>query len=182
MFTIKGYITNLGAYNEGRLIGEWVTFPCSREDFNAALKRIGIGAPDDCDVPYEETFWTDWDCSCDMGFGEYENFDTVNDIAERIKSLDIDSDVLDCLISMTDTVKEALNIAESGSYTVYYDCDSMADVAYQYVEDNSLLKNVPYELTDYIDYEKYGADMELNGIWSSYRDSKYRTNWVCIYD
>ena len=41
--TIEAYITNLGKYTEGELIGEWVEFPISSEQFQDVLKRIGIG-------------------------------------------------------------------------------------------------------------------------------------------
>ena len=32
---LKGYIANLGKYNEGFLIGEWVEFPISEEELEA---------------------------------------------------------------------------------------------------------------------------------------------------
>ena len=39
----EAYITNLGKYNEGELVGEWVKFPTTSEDlqkvFEALLQR-----------------------------------------------------------------------------------------------------------------------------------------------
>ena len=40
MFNI--FITNLGKYNEGFLIGEWLELPATDEDIEACLERIGI--------------------------------------------------------------------------------------------------------------------------------------------
>lgn len=37
--TISGYITNLGKYNEGYLIGEWINFPITDEELDEVLKR-----------------------------------------------------------------------------------------------------------------------------------------------
>lgn len=37
----EAFITNLGKYNEGDLVGEWVKFPTSAEELEAVFKRIG---------------------------------------------------------------------------------------------------------------------------------------------
>ena len=39
----EAFITNLGKYNEGFLVGEWVKFPVTNEEMQAVFKRIGIG-------------------------------------------------------------------------------------------------------------------------------------------
>ena len=36
------FITNLGKYNEGNLIGEWVKFPTTEEELKKVFERIGI--------------------------------------------------------------------------------------------------------------------------------------------
>ena len=38
----EAYITNLGKYNEGELVGETLKFPTTTEDVQALLKRIGV--------------------------------------------------------------------------------------------------------------------------------------------
>ncbi len=45
----EAYITNLGKYNEGRLVGETLKFPATTEEVQALLKRIGVDG-----VRYEE--------------------------------------------------------------------------------------------------------------------------------
>jgi len=52
----EAFITNLGKYNEGFLVGEWVKFPVTNEEMQAVFRRIGIGRR------YEEWFITDYDC------------------------------------------------------------------------------------------------------------------------
>ena len=81
---LKGYITNLGKYNEGYLIGEWITFPVSEEDLKEVLERIGINEE------YEEYFFTDWENDYDINFdfGEYENIDRINEVIEAVENLD----------------------------------------------------------------------------------------------
>ena len=48
------FITNLGKYNEGELVGEWVKFPTTPEKLQEVFERIGIGSADDFGNPYEE--------------------------------------------------------------------------------------------------------------------------------
>ena len=41
MANISIYLTNLGKYNEGFLIGEWVSLPVDEDELNEVFKRIG---------------------------------------------------------------------------------------------------------------------------------------------
>ena len=54
--TFEAFVTNLGKYNEGELVGEWVEFPITNEEMQEVFKRIGIGGR------YEEWFITDYEC------------------------------------------------------------------------------------------------------------------------
>ena len=77
-YPFAAFITNLGKYNEGELVGEWVKFPTTAEELKEVFKRIGIGQKDDFGNPYEEWFITDYDCYVDglySKLGEYENLD-----------------------------------------------------------------------------------------------------------
>ena len=49
----EAYITNLGKYNEGELVGEWVKFPTTSEDLKKVFERIGIGSKDDFATVYK---------------------------------------------------------------------------------------------------------------------------------
>lgn len=77
-YPFAAFITNLGKYNEGSLVGEWVKFPTTAEEMQKLFERIGIGSKDDFGQPYEEWFITDYDCYVDDLYdklGEYENLD-----------------------------------------------------------------------------------------------------------
>ena len=60
-YPFAAFITNLGKYNEGALVGEWVKFPTTAEELKKVFERIGIGAKDDFGQTYEEWFITDYD-------------------------------------------------------------------------------------------------------------------------
>ena len=52
---LEAYITNLGKYTEGQLVGETLKFPTTTEEVQALLKRIGVDG-----VRYEEIFIQDY--------------------------------------------------------------------------------------------------------------------------
>ena len=72
MNLLNVFITNLGKYNEGELVGEWLKLPCTEEELQASLKRIGINKE------YEEYFITDYESDCGIKIGEYENIIELN--------------------------------------------------------------------------------------------------------
>jgi antirestriction protein len=157
---MKIYLTNLGKYNEGELIGEWVELPVSQEELQKVFERIGISEE------YEEYFITDYECDL-YEVGEYENIDKLNDIAERIKELDEEeSKVVKALIQeLGYTLDEAIEKVNNGDYRIYYDCDDMEDVAYQVVEDCGYLDKVPDNVACYFDYESFGRDLGIEGTY-----------------
>ena len=58
----EAFVTNLGKYNEGELVGEWVKFPTTEEEMKKVFERIGIGSTDEFGHVYEEWFITDYEC------------------------------------------------------------------------------------------------------------------------
>ena len=89
-YPFAAFITNLGKYNEGELVGEWVKFPTTAEEMKEVFKRIGIGQKDDFGNPYEEWFITDYDCYVDGLYdklGEYENLDELNYLASKLDEM-----------------------------------------------------------------------------------------------
>ena len=88
---VKGYITNLGKYNEGVLAYKLISFPIDDAEFNEALKEIGCKYTDENGVVhnefYEEFFFSDWECEIPFDFGEFLSISEINDIAERVEAL-----------------------------------------------------------------------------------------------
>ena len=155
---MKIFLTNLGKYNEGELIGEWVELPASQEELKKVFERIGINEE------YEEYFITDYECDL-YEVGEYENLDTLNEIAERIEELDEEESkvVKALMLQLGYTLDEAIDKVSSGDYMIYNDCENMTDVAYQVVEECGYLENVPDNVARYFDYESFGRELEIEG-------------------
>ena len=162
---ISGYITNLGKYNDGFLIGEWIDFPISDEDLAAVLKRIGISSePDENGRYYEEYFFTDWDSSISglaADFGEYPNISRINEIAEKIEEY---GDLAEAVIEAFGV--DDLMDNEADDYIIWSAEDDY-DLGEAVAETTGILENAPAELSNYFNFEAYGRDyrLETNGGW-----------------
>ena len=76
----EAFITNLGKYNEGELVGEWVKFPITNDEMQEVFKRIGIGRR------YEEWFISDYEFHIPNLYdlcGEYESLSELNYLAGK---------------------------------------------------------------------------------------------------
>lgn len=169
----EAYITNLGKYNEGYLIGEWVKFPASEQDLEAVMKRIGIGSCDEFGCPYEEFFITDYDIYVDgLSFlGEFTSLDTLNRLASLIEdSCDLDKVQAVFQLESPCSAEEAFELLEDlDDYYFYPDVMNDYDLGYYWVEESGCYDlDRLGELSRYIDYESYGRDCSFNGAYTDY--------------
>ena len=178
-YPFAAFITNLGKYNEGELVGEWVKFPTTAEEMKEVFKRIGIGQKDDFGNPYEEWFITDYDCYVDGLYdklGEYENLDELNYLASKLDEMsDSEYAQFQAGMEMGDhcgSLQEIINLTENlDCYEVYPHIADYDDLGRYYIEELEVMQ-VPEHLQNYIDYEAYGRDvaMDENG---SFTDQGY---------
>lgn len=167
-YPFAAFITNLGKYNEGELVGEWVKFPTTAEELKEVFKRIGIGQKDDFGQPYEEWFITDYDCYVDglySKLGEYENLDELNYLASKLDEMS-ESEYAQFQAGMEmgghcGSLQEIINLTENlDCYEVYPDIHDYDDLGRYYIEELDVMQ-VPEHLQNYIDYEAYGRDVAL---------------------
>lgn len=151
------FVTNLGKYNEGHLIGEWVELPVSEEELQAVYARIGINEY------YEEVFITDYETDISgLEIGEYDNISNLNNFATELDNLDdSDKEVVGALISYGYDLEEALD--KKDDCYIFYNVGDMADVAERYCDECGILDEIPDHLRGYFDYEAYGRDMSFEG-------------------
>ena len=174
-YPFAAFITNLGKYNEGELVGEWVKFPTTAEELKEVFKRIGIGQKDDFGQPYEEWFITDYDCYVDglySKLGEYENLDELNYLASKLDEMsESEYAQFQAGMEMGDhcgSLQEIINLTENlDCYEVYPDIHDYDDLGRYYIEELDVMQ-VPEHLHNYIDYEAYGRDvaMDENGTFT----------------
>ena len=168
-YPFAAFITNLGKYNEGELVGEWVKFPTTAEEMKKVFDRIGIGQKDDFGNPYEEWFITDYDCYVDGLYdklGEYESLDELNYLASKLDDMKSwEYDQFCAAMEVGDhsgSVQEIINLTENlDCYDVYPDIHDYDDLGRYYIDELDAMQ-VPEHLKNYIDYEAYGRDVALD--------------------
>jgi hypothetical protein len=90
---LKVYITDLSAYNQGFLIGKWVSLPMAMEDLeNELLEVLKEGAEACKDREHEEFFITDfeWENTELFKVHEYSNLEEINYKCEQLEDLSED--------------------------------------------------------------------------------------------
>ena len=157
----EAYITNLGKYNEGELVGETLEFPTSPEEVQTLLKHIGVDG-----IRYEEFFITSFDGDV-LGLydylGEYENLDELNHLACLLSELDQgELEKFEAVLhtgAHTSSVANIINLTQNlDCFEFYPDIENEEDLGRYWAEDLP----IPEELKDYFDYEAYGRDISIN--------------------
>lgn len=169
MDVLRGALTNLGKYNEGKLDFVWVSFPCDEDDFQDSLEKIGIGEDRGDGSVYEEWFFSDWDTDysgLDLdGLGEYMNLDEVNECAEALENI-VDEGTEEefrAAMEYSGDFHDAVNLVETGSVTKISD-ESMSNrmdeaIGAYYVD--SMGFDAMSNIEEYFDYEAYGRDIRI---------------------
>ena len=161
---LEAYVTNLGKYTEGQLVGAPLDFPATTQDVQALLKQIGVDG-----VRYEEIFITNFESDV-LGLydhlGEYESIDELNHLAHLLTELTDDElakfeAVMDSG-EYTGSVKDLINLTQNlDCYEFYPDIENEEDLGRLYIQEFEAVQ-IPEHLVDYIDYEAYGRDVRIN--------------------
>lgn len=168
-YPFAAFITNLGKYNEGALVGEWVKFPTTAEELKKVFDRIGIGQKDDFGQPYEEWFITDYDCYVGGLYdklGEYENLDELNYLASKLEEMG-QGEYAQFQAAMevgdhSGSLQEIINLTDNlDCYDLYPSIQDYDDLGRYYIEELDAMQ-VPEHLRNYIDYEAYGRDVAMD--------------------
>ena len=167
-YPFAAFITNLGKYNEGELVGEWVKFPTTAEELKKVFDRIGIGQKDEFGQPYEEWFITDYDCYVGALYdklGEYENLDELNYLASKLDEMG-EGEYAQFQAAMevgdhSGSLQEIINLTDNlDCYDLYPSIQDYDDLGRYYIDELDAMQ-VPEHLRNYIDYEAYGREVAL---------------------
>ena len=153
---IRIFLTNLGKYNEGELVGEWVDLPV--DSFDDVKQRIGINGQ------YEEWFISDSETNVPgLSIGEYDNIDGLNALAEELEGLDErEVIIVGTYLERGYSVEDAIEKRDDGM--VYTDCYDERDLGYAIVDEMGGIEQLGKNTLEmYFDYEGYGRDSIING-------------------
>lgn len=161
--TMRVYITDLSAYNNGHLIGSYFELPMSVEDLSKGINDVLANGSKVCnDGIHEEWFITDHE-GFPMSVGEYSDVFKLNEIAEKMEGLD-DREIKIVEFLLGDNIVKDIDEAiEHIEDIVLYEDTTMEDIAEEYVNNSIDIDSLPELVRYHIDYEGIGRDLRLNG-------------------
>ena len=174
----KVYVTNLGKYNEGYLVGKWFDLPCEdfETEFNEVLKSIRIDG-----VRYEEYFITDWESKINgLEIGEYTNIEELNKKLLEVQSnFNNDKYYIEKLSTIIDCfgydIENAMENMENHTF-LQLERDSFKDeinLANAYLLEVTPISELPRQvLENNFNYESYGRDIQINNYNNFFEDEK----------
>jgi antirestriction protein len=178
---VRVYIANLGKYNEGYLVGDWIGLPATEEEIEALFVRVGLGSYQDGEyvhgievdgVTYEEFSIHDHETDlAGLDIGEYSNLRELNQQIEALTELDHHS------LEIVQAACEYFGYEPSevidrvDDFLLFPDIHDEYDLGYFLIEESGLydLSGLG-KLAGYLDYEAYGRDVhiEANGGFTVY--------------
>ena len=181
------YLANLGKYNEGELVGTWLSLPCTDTELEDALVEIGVATyknngefsmgklevKNGVGYIYEEYAIHDWECDINgIEISEYSNIEKLNEIAMVWEEADeYERKCFEALVEAgyteVEKIEDMKNILDGYCFLELEEMFNMDEsLGYALAE----LNGVVYELEkigmeNYFDYEKYGRDARYNGVY-----------------
>lgn len=158
---LKIFITNLSEYNNGNLIGEWVSLPSDSSFINQTIRKI-LSSDDS-----EEVFITDWEWDNKTIFeiDEYENIQLLN--SKIVQLNELTSYQLESIyflikegICGCDDLDECINQSYD---VVIHRNKSMKDIGIERIKEMVGLNEIPSIITNNIDYDGVGEEIRVGG-------------------
>ena len=164
---LKLFITDLAAYNNGFLVGEWVTLPLSGKELYLAIQQILNKGEYLChsDSTHEEIFITDYEW---MGLelfnvSEYDSPWDVNDDVGKLSELSASKKkAVAFLLSqqITYNMDDAIGKADD---VIIHENQTLEDVAYYLLQECYELDKLPPIIANNIDYEGVAKELDCDG-------------------
>lgn len=166
------YVACLASYNAGTLHGRWIECDQTASDIRDEIKQMLKQSSQ----PYAEE-WAihDYEYFGSVRLSEYECLDDIAAFSEAYEEWgELFADVVNHCggLGRLEEAKRLLKDEYSG------EADSLAEWAENFLEETGSLENVPHELRSYIDFERYGNDMDISGdIFTIEADGKTHVFW-----
>lgn len=159
---LEVFLTNLGRYNEGYLVGKFAKLPIEEKDLQGVLKEIGIDG-----INYEEYFISDIETDISglsESISEYTSIRELNELARRFCELDESDSVKLTAILESERYGNIYDIIttinELNEWELYSDIENEEDLGRLFADEYESL-SIPDNVKPYFDYEAYGRDLRL---------------------
>lgn len=172
---IRIYVANLGKYNEGELVGSWISLPIDEDELNEILeKEVGLTLDSHeaflrgqaGERVYEEWAIHDWESEFFSDISEWASISQLNEKAEIIDGWN-DYEKRTMLAAIEEFGDEAW-LYDADDFVLYDEIESDEDMGHWWAHDSGCYDlDSMSELADFIDYEKFGNYI-ANGMTGGY--------------
>lgn len=157
------YITDLAAYNNGYLIGDWVALPMDEDNLKTKITEILATGAEACgDAEHEEIFITDYESDF-IKVSEYDDPFELNIMAEKAESLNSYEIKAVRFLLSNNLVKYFNDAMEHCEDVIIHEDMTMEDIAYNFVNECYNLDSLPSIIANNIDYKAIAREMEIDG-------------------
>lgn len=163
------YLTDLQAYNEGHLVGKWITLPLTPFELSQAISEVlNEGEFYSGTDNHEEYFITDWDYA-NFEFNDIEEYTDVYKLNEELQELRFKTDSELKAIEFLLQHQLALDIEDAISKVDdvrVYENQSMEDVAFDLIQElYDADVQLPSIIANNIDYEGIARELEYDNTY-----------------
>lgn len=175
---IRIYVANLGKYNEGELVGSWISLPMDEGEIDEILEReVGLTLdPEEAhlramagETVYEEWAIHDWESDFLSDVSEWESIWALNEKAEIIEGWN--EYERRTMLAAIEVFGDEAWLYDVDDFVLYDEIHSDRDMGWWWIEESGCydLSNLG-AIRNYIDYEAFGRDLaiEMNGGYTSY--------------
>jgi len=161
---MRVYITDLEAYNNGLLIGNWYKLPMLNDKLAKCIEDVLREGKIACKHSYfhEEHFITDFESDI-LTIHEYEDIYKLNEMAEALENLSKNEQQSVKFLLNNGLVNDFTEALEKHVDVCIYSDSSMENIAYDYINECYNIDELAPIIANSIDYEKIGRDLEIEG-------------------
>ncbi len=166
---LKLYITDLSAYNNGFLVGEWITLPMSGKELYLAIQQVLSEGEYVCqsNSSHEEVFITDYEwVGLELfNVGEYDSpWDANDDVGKLSELSESKKKAVAFLLNqqITYDVDDAIGKADD---VIIHENQTLEDVAYELLQEYYKVDKLPPLIANHIDYEGVAKELDYDGTY-----------------
>jgi len=168
---LKIYLSDLSAYNQSHLVGQWVSLPMEPKELLRVSSTLLSKGEQICnfDSKHEELFFTDyeWSIAEALKLNAFDNIYELNETLLKFEALGFERYELKIIYFLLNfgfakNIEEALEKYEN---VILYEEYDLALYASDLLHELYGLENLPKIISSNIDFERVARDLQYEGIY-----------------
>jgi hypothetical protein len=165
---LRIYITDLAAYNQGHLVGKWITLPLPEEDLEALQHEVlNLGASLCHDNEHEELFITDyeWEGFPLESVEEYSSITELNEHLDSLKDTNREERKAIAFLLAEGLAIDLEDAQHKSEDVIIHHEQNMEELAYDLIQECYNPDALPDIISNNINYDGIAQDLEMDGCY-----------------